>query len=230
MTIGIIAAMQMELENLKQAMEQTGTETISGMEFVRGTIAGKTIVAVVCGIGKVYAAICAQTMILRYAPDAVINIGVAGTLTDKLGVLDIAIADSVCQHDMDTSALGDPVGLVSGANRIFFPANLVLVHALSEAAEKCGFRSLTGRIASGDQFIHEPERKRWINDTFSASAVEMEGGSIGQVCYANNVPFAVLRCISDGDGGEMDYQEFAPKAAVQSVRVVLKLLEHEVNL
>ena len=108
MTIGIIAAMQMELDGLKAAMTDTETETVSGMEFVRGTIGGNTVVAVVCGIGKVFAALCAQTMILKYVPDAVINIGVAGAVGPGLRVLDVVIADKVCQHDMDTSAIGDP--------------------------------------------------------------------------------------------------------------------------
>ena len=113
MTIGIIAAMQMELDGLKAAMTDTEIETVSGMEFVRGRIAGKDVVAVVCGIGKVFAAMCAQTLILKYAPDAVINIGVAGAVGPGLRVMEVVVADKVCQHDMDTSAIGDPVGPVS---------------------------------------------------------------------------------------------------------------------
>lgn len=231
MTIGIIAAMQMELDALKAAMTDTSTETVSGMEFVRGNIAGKNIVAAVCGIGKVFAAMCAQTMILRYAPDTVLNIGVAGAVAPGLNVLDIVIADKLCQHDMDTSALGDPVGLVSGVNEIYFPAEERLVHGLSLAAAECGCRAVTGTIASGDQFIHTVEKKQWLGDRFSAAAAEMEGGSVAHVCYVNRVPFAVLRSISDGDGGSMDYNEFAPKAAKQSIDVVLRFLEqNEVTL
>lgn len=230
MTIGIIAAMQMELDGLKAAMTDTETETVSGMEFVRGTIGGNTVVAVVCGIGKVFAALCAQTLILRYAPDAVINIGVAGAVGPGLRVLDVVIADKVCQHDMDTSAIGDPVGLVSGVNEIYFPADFRLVDGLRRAAETCGVRHVTGTVASGDQFLHESEKKQWIHDTFGAIAGEMEGGSVGQVCFVNRVPFAVLRAISDGDGGGMEYSEFAPIAARQSIDVVLEFLEHEVNL
>lgn len=230
MTIGIIAAMQMELDGLKAAMTNTETQTVSGMEFVRGTIGGTAVVAVVCGIGKVFAALCAQTLILRYAPDAVINIGVAGAVGPGLRVLDVVIADRVCQHDMDTSAIGDPVGLVSGVNEIYFPADSRLVDALGRAAEACGVRHVTGTVASGDQFLHESGKKQWIHDTFGAVAGEMEGGSVGQVCFVNRVPFAVLRCISDGDGGGMEYSEFAPIAARQSIDVVLEFLEHEVNL
>ena len=220
MTIGIIAAMDLELNALKAAMADTETETVSGIEFVRGTVEGRPVVAAVCGIGKVYAAMCAQTMILRYAPDAIVNIGVAGTLTKDLGVMDIAIAGQVCQHDMDTSALGDPVGLVSGADRIYFPADLTIVGTLEQCADTLGFRHSTGTIASGDQFIHTPEKKQYLSEQFGAIAAEMEGGSVGQVCFVNGVPFAVLRTISDGDGGTMDYNTFAALAARNSIQVV----------
>ena len=220
MTIGIIAAMDLELNELKAAMADTETETVSGIEFVRGTVEGRPVVAAVCGIGKVYAAMCAQTMILRYAPDAIVNIGVAGTLTKDLGVMDIAIAGQVCQHDMDTSALGDPVGLVSGADRIYFPADLTIVGTLEQCADTLGFRHSTGTIASGDQFIHTPEKKQYLSEQFEAIAAEMEGGSVGQVCFVNGVPFAVLRTISDGDGGTMDYNTFAALAARNSIQVV----------
>lgn len=220
MTIGIIAAMDLELNELKAAMADTETETVSGIEFVRGTVEGRPVVAAVCGIGKVYAAMCAQTMILRYAPDAIVNIGVAGTLTKDLGVMDIAIAGQVCQHDMDTSALGDPVGLVSGADRIYFPADPAIVGTLEQCADTLGFRHSTGTIASGDQFIHTPEKKQYLSEQFGAIAAEMEGGSVGQVCFVNGVPFAVLRTISDGDGGTMDYNTFAALAARNSIQVV----------
>ena len=195
MTIGIIAAMDLELNELKAAMADTETETVSGIEFVRGTVEGRPVVAIV-------------------------NIGVAGTLTKDLGVMDIAIAGQVCQHDMDTSALGDPVGLISGADRIYFPADPAIVGTLEQCADALGFRHSTGTIASGDQFIHTPEKKQYLSEQFGAIAAEMEGGSVGQVCFVNGVPFAVLRTISDGDGGTMDYNTFAALAARNSIQVV----------
>lgn len=225
MKIGIIGAMQMEVDALQAAMTNPVHETVSGITFVSGKIGNHDVVAAVCGIGKVFAAMCAQTMILRYSPEAIINIGVAGTVTKGLSVLDIAIADNVCQHDMDTSPLGDPVGLISGINQIYFPADPALAAAIGAAAHKLGCRHITGTIASGDQFIHLPEKKAWIHDTFHAIAAEMEGGSIGHVCTVNRVPFAVLRTISDGDGGSMDYATFAQKAALQSIDVIMETLK-----
>lgn len=224
MRIGIIGAMQMEVDALQAAMNQPVSESVSGITFVRGSIGRHEIIAAVCGIGKVFAAMCAQTMILRYQPQGIINIGVAGTVTSGLKVLDIAVADNVCQHDMDTSPLGDPVGLISGINQIYFPADKALAQAIGAAADKLGIRHITGTIASGDQFIHTQEKKTWIHETFNAIAAEMEGGSIGHVCTVNQVPFAVLRTISDGDGGTMDYNTFAQKAALQSIDVIMEAL------
>lgn len=225
MRIGIIGAMQMEVDALQAAMESPASVTVSGITFVTGRIGKHDIVAAQCGIGKVFAAMCAQTMILKYAPEAIINIGVAGSVTKGLQVLDIAIADKVCQHDMDTSPIGDPVGLISGINQIFFPADPKLIGVIEEAAKMKDCRTVIGTVASGDQFIHTQEQKTFIRETFGASAAEMEGGSIGHVCTVNNVPFAILRTISDGDGAAMDYAEFATKAALQSIEVIMEALK-----
>lgn len=230
MTIGIIAAMDLELHALQAEMESPEREVISGMTFVRGFISGQTVIASVSGVGKVFAALCAQTMILRYAPDVVVNIGVAGTCTDELDVLDIAIATSVCQHDMDTSALGDPVGLISGINLVQIAANARLTHGLRACALRCGCKCVTGVIASGDQFIHRPEKKRWLNETFGAIAVEMEGAAIGQTCLINGVPFAVVRTISDGAGAGMDYNVFASAAARASIQVLMEFLSEQIEI
>lgn len=224
MKLGIIGAMQMEVDNLKEALENQSVEVVSGISFVSGTIGEVEVVAAVCGVGKVFAAICAEAMILKYEPDMIINIGVAGTLTKDLSVLDVAVASDVLQHDMDTSALGDPVGLISGLNQIFFPADEKMKKLLCECLKDKGVRFVTGPIATGDLFMHDPEYKALVRERFGAIAAEMEGGSIGHVCTVNNVPFAVLRSISDGDGGAIDYQTFAEKAAVVSIEVVLEFI------
>lgn len=224
MTIGIIGAMQMEIDNLKEAMEQTTTATYSGVEFVSGNIDGQEVVAAVCGIGKVFAAVCTEAMILKYQVDMIINIGVGGSLTKDLGVLDVAVARNVVQHDMDTSPLGDPVGLLSGINMVLLPADERMVALLTKCLEDKKINYRTGTIATGDQFIAGEEQKKLIRTRFEAIAAEMEGGSIGHVCYLNQVPFAILRSISDSEGGAMDYQTFAEKAAVQSIEVVLEFI------
>ena len=224
--IGIIAAMNVEMDGLRAHMESPVSETVSGVEFVRGVIEGREVVTAVCGIGKVFAALCAQTMILRYAPEAIINTGVAGTLTDELSIGNLAVSACVVQHDMDTSAIGDPVGLISGINMIEIPADKALTERLCAATQAIGVKTLTGCIASGDQFVASPGRKTFIADTFSAIACEMEGAAIGQVCYVNHVPFCVLRAISDSADGSshMDYPFFAQMAAEQSVRLLLAFL------
>ena len=120
---GIIGAMHIEVETIKSLMENKISETISGVEYVRGSLHGKEIVIAACGIGKVAAAMCTQTMILKYSPECIINTGVGGSLSTKLAIGDIAVAESLVQHDMDTSPLGDPIGLISGINIVNIPAD-----------------------------------------------------------------------------------------------------------
>ena len=224
--IGIIAAMNVEMESLRSHIENPVTEVISGIRFVRGMLEGKEVVTAVCGIGKVFAALCAQTMILHYTPDRIINTGVAGTLTDKLDIGSIAVSSAVVQHDMDTSPLGDPVGLISGINKVELPADRLMSGQLSACAKIMGIKTETGVIASGDQFVASAERKAFIVDRFKAIACEMEGAAIGQVCYVNKVPFCVLRAISDSADGSshMDYPTFVKMAAEQSVALMRRFL------
>ena len=224
--IGIIAAMNVEMDTLRSFMQNTETEVISGIRFVRGELDGKEIVTAVCGIGKVFAALCAQTMILHYQPTAVINTGVAGTLSDKLDIGSVAVSSAVVQHDMDTSPLGDPIGLISGLNKVELPADRLLAGHLSACAKVMGIRTATGVIASGDQFVASAERKAFIVEHFKAIACEMEGAAVGQVCYVNKVPFCVLRAISDSADGSshMDYPTFVQMAAEQSVALLRRFM------
>lgn len=224
--IGIIAAMDVEMNSLRSYMENTETEVISGIRFVRGSLEGRDVVTAVCGIGKVFAALCAQTMILHYQPQAVINTGVAGTLTDALTIGSIAVSSAVVQHDMDTSPLGDPLGLISGINKVELPADRLLTGQLSACAKVMGIKTATGVIASGDQFVASAERKAFITEHFGAIACEMEGAAIGQVCYVNKVPFCVLRAISDSADGSshMDYPTFVKMAAEQSVALLRRFM------
>jgi len=225
MKLGIIAAMKIEAELIEAAMTDIVRETCGSIEFCLGKIGNTDVVLAVCGIGKVFAAICAQTMIVKYAPDAVINTGVGGTLTKKLSVGDVAVSSAMVQHDMDTSALGDPVGLISGPNIVEIPADAALAGKISAIVKDMGINTVQGIIATGDQFIGNQETKNRIVNTFGAIACEMEGAAIGQVCYVNKVPFAVIRAISDdADGGACeDYPTFAKTAAKNSAKAVIAL-------
>ena len=220
--IGIIGAMSVEMEKLVSLTENKEEATVGSIRFTKGTLFGTEAVLATCGIGKVFAGICAQTMILTYKPDLIINVGVGGTLTDRLSVTDIAIATALVQHDMDTSPLGDPVGLISGINIVEIPCDGAIASLLEAAAKELGIRTARGVIASGDQFIASAEQKRRITETFGAIACEMEGAAIGQVCYVNRVPVAVVRAISDSADGsaELSYGEFTKVAAENSARVL----------
>lgn len=224
--IGIIGAMQSETAALVAAMTDTVSENVSGVTYTKGILEGKEVVVATSGIGKVFAAVCAQTMILRYAPSLLVNTGVAGTLTGALSVGDVAIASALVQHDMDTSAIGDPVGLVSGINKIYFDADENAVDAFSKCVAAEGGKSIVGCIASGDQFIASKEKKEEIVARFSAIACEMEGAAIAHVAFINSTPFAVLRAISDSADGEasMDYPTFVKLAAARSVAVLRRFL------
>ncbi len=221
--VGIIGAMHIEVETIKSLMENKTAEKIGGVEFVKGTLHGKDIVAAVCGIGKVAAAMCTQIMILKYAPDRIINTGVGGSLSTKLAIGDIAVAESLVQHDMDTSPLGDPVGLISGLNMVNIPADKEAAEVLLKGIETLeNIKGMRGVIASGDQFIASDEKKKFITDNFDAIVCEMEGASIAQVCYSNGVPFGVVRAVSDcADGSShMDYGEFLPVAAANAAKLI----------
>lgn len=224
--IGIIGAMEAETNALIAAIEEPKTECISGITYVSGRLCGREAVVATCGIGKVYAAICAQTMILRYAPTLIVNTGVAGTLCEELGIGDVAVATELVQHDMDTSPIGDPVGLVSGINKIYFEADSNSVDKFSEILATQGINAVKGRIASGDQFVARAEVKDRIRSQFGAIACEMEGAAIAHVAAVNRVPVAVLRTISDSADGDAvsDYPAFVGEAAARSVSVLLAFL------
>ena len=229
--IGIIGAMQVEIQGLRSMLTDVQSETISGINFTSGKLEGVPVVLAVCGVGKVFAALCTQTMILRYQVDAVINSGVAGTLCRELSIGDVAISSSVVQHDFDTATLGDPVGLISGLNLVRIPADPRLTELARQAVEAQGVNCKVGTIATGDQFLCDNGRKNWIHSNFDAIAGEMEGGSVGQVCYVNHVPFVVIRAISDdADGHAPDnFANFVDRTARTSTAVTAALVRGIAN-
>ncbi len=220
--IGIIGAMNVEIDSLKAKLTDAFHEAAGNWDFVSGKLAGKDVVVVQCGIGKVNAALCAQYLILKYKPELIINTGVGGSLHSNVRYGDIVIADKVVQHDVDTSPIGDPVGLVSTINKIYFDCDQSAGNALESACRECGIPCVRGIAASGDQFIASKEKKERIVSLFNASVCEMEGGAIGQVCYICNTPFEVIRSISDNadDGSPSDYSTFVKVAAENCCRVL----------
>ncbi len=228
MKIGIIGAMDIEVEAFINSMYDIKKETISKIDFYEGKLQDKNIVVAKCGIGKVNAAVCTQTMILKHAPEAIINTGVAGSLSNELNIADIVISDGVVQHDFDVSAIGIPVGLISGIDLIKIPCSDKLVKKLLKAAEVLeGTNIAVGTVASGDQFINSMDKKNYIVNNFNALCTEMEGASIGHVCYMNNVDFCIVRAISDKADGTatMDFNAFVNIAVEKSIKLINNFLK-----
>ena len=230
--IGIIGALDIELERLIDAMQEPVHREISGVPFTCGKLLGTDVVIARAGVGKVNAAVCAQTMALIYEPELIINSGVSGALVPELRVGDVVIGTDVVQHDVDTTALGDEPGFVSTVDRLSFPLDNFVSTAIAAAAEELGIRAVRGRIASGDQFVASTERKEEIVRLFSAVTCEMEAGAIAHVCFLNRIPCAVIRSISDGGNEEapMSYEEFLPLAAKNSSELTLAYLKSLQNL
>ncbi|MBO5270307.1 MAG: 5'-methylthioadenosine/adenosylhomocysteine nucleosidase [Clostridia bacterium] len=219
--IGIIAAMQVEAETLKAKIVSPEEETVSGILFTSGILCGVPVVLAVCGEGKVNAAVCAQSMILRYGVDLLLNTGVAGNLSDDLAVGDVAIATDTVEHDYDISLLGYAPGMVLGINMIHIPCDENAVALLDEIMTSIGVNHRLGTVASGDQFIGDAEPKERIRSLFGAIACEMEGAAIGHVAALNGVKYCVIRALSDNADGSApgNFGAFAASAAEISVRV-----------
>lgn len=227
--LGVIGAMEEEVEILKEKMEIKETVNTAGMEFYRGTLEGKEIVLVRSGVGKVNSAACTQILVDKFNVSGLINSGVAGTLDPELNQGDIVISTEAVQHDFDTSAVGDPVGEISRLGITFFEADKDMIETAKKAAENVtGITIKEGRIASGDQFVAGGEIAERISNNFgNVSAVEMEGASMAQVAYLNNVPYVILRSISDkADGGaDLSYEEFLPLAAQNASALVEEFIK-----
>ena len=225
--IGIIGAMDEEVSALVGMLIKPKRERIGSVEFFVGKIFGKRVAVAKCGVGKVFAALTAEAMILNYSPKLLVNTGVGGALGAGITTTNVVIADKLCQHDMDTSAVGDPKGLISGINKIYFETDERAVEILSRAAAELAITSFVGTIATGDQFVSSTSEKARIVSEFSAICCEMEGAAIAQVATVNNVPFAVVRAISDSADGEatMDFPTFLPIAAENSTKMTLSLIK-----
>ena len=227
--IGIIGAMAVEVEGLIAAMENKSPETVSRMTFWRGTLAGVECVVAQCGAGKVNSAVCAQTMILRYGASPIINTGVAGGVGSRaVRIGDLVVAEGVTQHDYDTTPIdGDKGRDLPILGRSVLETDAHVSGLLADCAREVYNGNVhRGLIATGDQFIGGKERLHAIAERTGAIACEMEGGSIGQACALADVPFAVLRAISDNadDNAVDDFPKFAKESAEKSVALLQEAL------
>lgn len=226
--IGIIGAMDVEIEKLTSELSGSRNYPVGGLAFIKGTLYELPIVIVKCGVGKVNAAICTQILIDRFRPDFLINLGIAGGLSPALSIGDVVIAAGLLQHDFDVSSFGHARGYMctnqNDSQPTIYPADMKLVQLLGKAAEEAiGLRRISfGLIATGDQFVSNKGKKSELYHEFSAVAADMEGGAIAQTAYLNRVPFAVVRTISDlADGtAAQSYSVFEKEAADISATII----------
>lgn len=228
--IGIIGALDVEVEALQNLAEEKKEEVVSGTSYITGKLHGKDCVIAQCGIGKVNAAVCAQTMILHYQADVIINCGIAGALHHGLQIEDVVVAHDVVQYDMDTTEFGDEPGLlnIGKESMVEIPCDKELSQLLLQACASLGIKkALMGKIATGDRFVSKPEDRTRIHNLFKADACEMEGGAIAQVCRLNGTPVAILRSISDSmdENGTEDYFTFQMHAAQSAARIISAFFE-----
>lgn len=222
--LGIIGAMEIEVQALYERMTDVEIQTVAGMEFHKGVLEGLEVVAVRSGIGKVNAGICSQILVDRYQVNAIVNTGVAGSLKKEINIGDIVLSTVAVQHDVDAGGFGYPAGEIPQMGIKEFPADETLLELARICCKEANpdIQIFTGRVASGDQFIDSKEKKQWIHDMFDACCTEMEGAAIAQAAYLNHVPYLIIRAISDkaDDSAHMDYGEFEAKAAEHSVKLV----------
>lgn len=228
--IGIIGAMELEVEELKAAMTVSEIVKKAGMDFYEGTLSGVSAVVVRSGIGKVNAALCTQILVDLFHVTHIINTGVAGSLNPKLDIGDILISRDALHHDMDVTIFGYKPGEVPQLGLREFPADERLAKLAKEICEKVNpdIHAILGRVVSGDQFISGSEIKERLIREYQGDCAEMEGASIAHGAYLNGIPFVIIRAISDkaDNSAQMDYPVFEKAAAKHSAALVKELVKH----
>ncbi|MBB5174022.1 5'-methylthioadenosine/S-adenosylhomocysteine nucleosidase [Texcoconibacillus texcoconensis] len=227
MRVGIIGAMEEEVELLKKKMDQREEHVIAGCEFFLGKLNQVEVVLSKSGIGKVNAAIGTTLMNQLFRPDAIINTGSAGGFHESLSVGDIVISTEVRYNDVDATVFGYEFGQVPRMPAFYEPAEW-LIEIADQATEEVGIHSVEGLIISGDSFMSDPERVENVRKRFEDPyCAEMEAGAIAQVCHQFQCPFVIIRSLSDiaGKDAKVSYDEFLDTAAVHSAELVLSMLE-----
>lgn len=225
---GIIGAMEIEVNRIKEQMEDVSVTDKAGMSFFEGKWNGNDVVVVRSGIGKVNAAVCAQILADTFHADAIINTGIAGSLKNEINIGDIVLSTDAIQHDMDAQGFGYAPGVIPQMEVSDFQADEKLIELAKKCcAEVCpDIQVFTGRVVSGDQFISDKKKKEWLSSQFEGLCAEMEGAAIAQAAYLNHVPFLIIRAISDkaDDSATMDYPEFEAMAAENSVKLLADIV------
>jgi len=226
--IGIIGAMEEEVLKLKKMMKVDRIEKKANMEFYKGILLDKDVVIVRSGIGKVNAAICTQILIDDFNVDIVINTGVAGRVNEKLNPGDVVISKDLVQHDVDGTCIDYKPGQIPRMDDYIFKADEKLISLAFEATKDIEhFKVHIGRIATGDQVIADSKKLIWLKETFDALAVEMEGAAIAHASYINNIPFVVIRSISDfaDENHVADYEKYINIAIENSISILTNMLK-----
>lgn len=226
--LGIIGAMEIEVNRIKEQMEDVSVTDKAGMSFFEGKWNGNDVVVVRSGIGKVNAAVCAQILADTFHADAIINTGIAGSLKNEINIGDIVLSTDAIQHDMDAQGFGYAPGVIPQMEVSDFQADEKLIELAKKCcAEVCpDIQVFTGRVVSGDQFISDKKKKEWLSSQFEGLCAEMEGAAIAQAAYLNHVPFLIIRAISDkaDDSATMDYPEFEAMEAENSVKLLADIV------
>ena len=224
--LAIMGAMEEEIEPLLAYLDKVNVVEYANNKYYEVNYNGLDIVIAYSKIGKVFASLTASTMIEKFGCDILLFSGVAGGINPKLKIGDLIIADKLCQHDLDITAFGHPHGYVPGG-KVFVETSKELRDVAIKVAKENDLKVIEGIIATGDQFVHSTQRKEFIENTFNADALEMEGASVAVVCDALNVPFFILRAISDTadmDAG-FDFDEFLKSSAKNSADYLIKILK-----
>jgi len=224
--IAIMGAMPEEIEPIISKLENLKETSYAQNRYYEGTYNGQELVVAYSKIGKVFATLTAVSLIEKFKCDTLLFSGVAGAISPELNIGDLIIADGLCQHDLDITAFGHPYGYVP-EGEVCIPTDVNLRNIAKEVAKLKNLKLVEGIIATGDQFVANPERKDWIGETFKAHALEMEGASVAVVCSSLDIPFFILRAISDS--ADMDasfnFDDFMKSSAKISADFILSMIE-----
>lgn len=226
--LGIIGAMDEEVSRIKEQMTDVEVTTIASMDFFKGKLFSKDVVAVRSGIGKVNAGICTQILVDIFGVQAVVNTGIAGSLNADINIGDIVLSTDALQHDMDATGFGYEPGVIPRMEQSIFVADETMRLLAKRCCEAVNpdIRVFEGRVVSGDQFISDHAKKQRITEQFAGYCTEMEGAAIAQTAYLNQIPFLIIRAISDkaDDSATEDYPAFEAKAITHSVNLLCEMV------